>query len=53
MSYDYDRDLDLKNLLVGQARHKGTPSLLRTGQSNTLRAAGSPMLARASAERVR
>lgn len=25
VSYDYDNDLDLKNLLVGQARHKGTP----------------------------
>jgi hypothetical protein len=25
VSYDYDNDLDLKNLLVGQARHKDTP----------------------------
>ena len=25
VSYDYDHDLDLKNLLVGQARHKDTP----------------------------
>jgi len=25
VSYDYDNDLDLKNLLVGQARHKSTP----------------------------
>ena len=25
VSYDYDNDLDLKNLLVGQARNKDTP----------------------------
>lgn len=25
VSYDYDNDLDLKNLLVGQVRHKDTP----------------------------
>jgi len=31
VSYDYDNDLDLKNLLVGQARHKGTPFPFRTG----------------------
>jgi hypothetical protein len=25
VSYDYDNDLDLKNLLIGQSRHKDTP----------------------------
>jgi hypothetical protein len=25
ISYDHENDLDLKNLLVGQARHRGTP----------------------------
>jgi hypothetical protein len=25
ISYDYDHDLDLKNLLVGQSRHKNSP----------------------------
>ncbi len=25
VSYDYDNDLDLKNLLVGQSRHKDSP----------------------------
>lgn len=25
ISYDYDNDLDLKNLLVGQSRHKDSP----------------------------